>query len=601
MLSGHGDTVPRPFESTSALSKTDAGHVEAGIVLSVRAQELMHGRSENRNSARRFVGRRCLPPAFACAFLLLATAVQTPAQVATSAGSPETKPQVPVTADPLRRETPRRAVIGLLTYEARGDFVTAARYLEPVPGTDSDMVQMATELYALRPHFEGDIAAITDDPNGSVEAGFPPGEVRVGVVKVGSATADVLLVRVKHPQFGDIWLLSRETVDKIPQLYALVNSETPSVLDRIMPAALTTRSLLGLSLAQWLAWLLSIPLAMLLAWFVSFVVSAPRRIWRRLRRLPAKTIWQSPVGMPLRSVIAVVIHSVLVYWLRAPLLYRYYYFRLMAALLVGCVAWLVSRIIDRGYDTAVSHTRTQRAGGESILIVMQRLTRVGMLIVAVLAGMALFGINVKTTLAGLGIGGLALALAAQKTFENIFGGISLLMDKAVQVGDFCEIGGKYGTVEDIGLRSLKLRTLDQNLLVVPNGTLAQMQFQNLKARPKLLINESFLLRIETQIEQLKRVLDGIQGFLDEHPSIESGSSRIRVKTFANAAFELELWAYVKTGDWAQFTTIRQGIMLDIARIVENAGAHFAAPTRLTYLSTASEELQPKSKTATSSD
>ena len=536
---------------------------------------------------------------FLCAFLFVGTAVQMPSQVPTSVGSPETNVQVPVTTDPLRRETPRGAVIGLLTYEARGDYATAARYLES--STDSDMVQLAAEMHALRPYFEGDIAAITDNPDGAVEAGLPPGEVRVGVVKVGSETAEVILVRVKDLQFGEIWLVSRQSVQKIPQLYALLESETPPVLDRIMPAALTTHSLLGLSLAQWLGWLVSIPLSMLLAWCVSFLIAAPRRTWQRLRKLPVNTVWQSPLGTPLRCVIAVVIHSLLVYWLRPPLLYRYYYFRLMAALLVGCVAWLVSRIVDSGYNRAVTHTRTQRAGGESILIVMQRLTRIIMLSVAILAGLALFGINIKTTLAGLGIGGLALALAAQKTFENIFGGISLLMDKAVQVGDFCEIGGKCGTVEDIGLRSLKLRTLDQNLLFVPNGALAQMQFQNMKARPKLLINQTFLLRIETHIDQLKLVLDSVQKFLDEHPSIESGTSRIRVNTFANAAFELELWAYIKTGDWGQFTIIRQGVVLDIAQIVENTGARFAAPTRLFYLSTAVEEAQQKANTVTSSD
>ena len=181
---------------------------------------------------------------------------------------------------------------------------------------------------------------------------------------------------------------------------------------------------------------------------------------------------------------------------------------------------------------------------------MQRLTRIVMLIIAFVAALALFGINVKTTLAGLGIGGLAIALAAQKSLENLIGGVSLLMDKAVHVGDFCEIGGRLGTVEDIGLRSLRLRTLDQNLLVVPNGLLAQMQFENMKARPKLLIDQTFSLRIETQVEQLRFVLDRVQSMLDEHPSIESGTSRIRVNDFAGAAFELELFAYGKTGDWA---------------------------------------------------
>jgi MscS family membrane protein len=156
----------------------------------------------------------------------------------------------------------------------------------------------------------------------------------------------------------------------------------------------------------------------------------------------------------------------------------------------------------------------------------------------------------------------------------------------VHAGDFCEIGGKLGTVEDIGLRSLRLRTLDQNLLVVPNSMLAQMQFQNMKARPKLLISQNFSLLIETRAEQLRSVLDGVQRMLDEHPSIESGGSRIRVASFAGAAFEMELWAYVKTGDWAQFTVIRQDVILKIAEIVEAAGTQLAAPTRLTYVTEA---------------
>jgi MscS family membrane protein len=104
---------------------------------------------------------------------------------------------------------------------------------------------------------------------------------------------------------------------------------------------------------------------------------------------------------------------------------------------------------------------------------MQRLTHIVMLIIAAITALALFGFNVKTTLAGLGIGGLAIALAAQKTLENLIGGVSLLMDKAVSVGDYCQIGDQLGTVEDIGLRSLKLSTVDQNLSVVPNGSLAQ--------------------------------------------------------------------------------------------------------------------------------
>ncbi len=115
--------------------------------------------------------------------------------------------------------------------------------------------------------------------------------------------------------------------------------------------------------------------------------------------------------------------------------------------------------------------------------------------------------------------------------------------------------------------------------------LAQMQFENLKARPKLLIHQTFSLRIETQAEQLRFVLDDTQKMLNEHPRIEPGTSRLRVTDFGGAAFELELFAYGQTGDWAEFTAIRQDVILKIAGIVEAAGTRFAAPTQLTYLST----------------
>jgi MscS family membrane protein len=147
--------------------------------------------------------------------------------------------------------------------------------------------------------------------------------------------------------------------------------------------------------------------------------------------------------MPLKCILAILIHSIFVFLLEPPLLYRVYYFRFIAMLLMGYFLWLLSTITDRGFEHAVARTRTHRSGGESILIVMQRLTRIVLLIIASVAALSLFRINVKTTFAGLGIGGLAIALAAQKTLENLIGGVSLLMDKAICVGDFCQIGDHW--------------------------------------------------------------------------------------------------------------------------------------------------------------
>ncbi len=517
-------------------------------------------------------------------FLLVGESVQCPAQLSNSAAPLPSQAEPAAMVDPLGRQTPRGTVMGLLKYGDRQDFATAARYLQLTPDQDTDLVQRAKEFQALHTRLKSNVGLLSDDPNGTVEAGLPPGEVRGGVLEVGSTTADVILVRVDDPASGKIWLVSKETVANIPKLYAQMENEGPTAANRILPAALTGRRLLGMSLAQWLGWLVSAPISWFLAWLLVLLLSAPRRGWYKLRKLPFTTIWETPLGMPLRCIIAILMHSLFVYLLEPPLLYRFYYFRFTATLLIASLAWLVSRIIDRGFHHAVQRTRSHRKGGESILVLMQRITRIAIVIIAVVAASAVFGLDVKTALAGLGIGGLAIALAAQKSLENLIGGVSLLMDKAVQVGDFCRIGDRVGTVEDIGLRSLKMRTLDQNLLVVPNGALAQMQFENMRARTKLLINQNFSLRIETQVEQLRFVLDRVKSMLDEHPAIESGSSRVRVTGFAGSAFELELFAFGKTGDWTEFTAIRQDVILKLAEIVEAAGTRFAATTRLTYLS-----------------
>jgi MscS family membrane protein len=491
---------------------------------------------------------------------------------------PKTEPAAPL--DPLGRQTPRSSLLNLMKYTTDGDYATAAHFLQLPPG--ENLVELTKEFRTLNPDFQGSINLISDDPNGSVEAGLPPGQVRAGVVKVGDTTADMILVRVDDPVAGKIWLVSRASVASIPKLYALREREKPTETSRMRLALQSGPVIFGMPSTLWLCWLLSIPLAWLLAWLSTFVLSAPRRAWCKLRKIPFRTVWDTPLGMPLRCMIAILLHGFFVYLLQPPLLYRVYYVRLLAAFLVACFGWLASRLSDQGFERALNRTRAHLRGGESILILMQRLNHVGILIIALLVALAFLGLNVTTALAGLGIGGLAVALAAQKTLENLIGGISLLLDRAVQVGDFCKIGDRLGTVEDIGLRSLKLRTLDQNLLVVPNGALAQMQFENMKARPKLLISQSFSLRIETRLEQLRFVLESVQTMLNKEPAIEPRTSRVRVTGFSGAAFEMELFAYGKTSDWTELTAIRQDILLKIAGIVEAAGTRFAAPTRLTY-------------------
>lgn len=543
---------------------------------------IVHETFEGQHRRRLRHGIICGRVVVSAIFIFAASAACLFAQMPSAPSSTKAAPTTP--PDLLGRETPRGAIVGLLKFCEAENYQTAALYLQPSPRQNSNMAQLAKEFQALQGHFESNIGLLSDDPNGEVEPGLPPGQVRAGALVVGEAKVDVILVRVDDPTSGKIWLISKETVASIPNLYAQMERAAPTLADRIMPAMLTGRRVLGMSEAKWLGWLLSIPISWLLAYLLAFLFSVPARVTSKLRKLPFRSMWKTRVGLPLQCMVAILIHALFIYLLAPPLLYRLYYGRFLAALLVGCFLWFVSRVTDQGFERLVNRMRVQGKGGEAILILMQRLNRILLTIVGLLAALAIFGLNVKTTLAGLGIGGLAIALAAQKTLENLIGGISLLMDKAVRVGDFCQIGDQLGTVEDIGLRSLKLRTLDQNLSVVPNGSLAQMQFQNMARRGKLLINQTFLLRIETQVEQLRFVLDRVQGMLEQHPAIEHETCRVRIMSFAGAAYQLELFAYGKTGDWAQFTSIRQDVILKIAEIVEASGTRFAASTHLAYLS-----------------
>ena len=136
----------------------------------------------------------------------------------------------------------------------------------------------------------------------------------------------------------------------IPKLYAQLESRKADG-SRSNQACRSERSATaGDVLAQWLGWLLSIPLSWLLAWLLTFLLSAPRRVWYKLRKLPFRTVWDTPVGMPLRCMIAILLHGFFVYLLEPPLLYRVYYVRFLAALLAACFGWLVSRLSDQGFD-----------------------------------------------------------------------------------------------------------------------------------------------------------------------------------------------------------------------------------------------------------
>jgi len=278
-------------------------------------------------------------------------------------------------------------------------------------------------------------------------------------------------------------------------------------------------------------------------------------------------------------------HRAMAGYLGLPLLSRFYYYRTIGVLISIGFFWFLLRVtrhtMQRLRIRAIS---VGRIGTGTLMVLGERLLTALVVIVAVLATLGILGFNLTTVLAGLGIGGIAIAFAAQKTLENLFGGVSVLADEVIRVGDYCRFGDRTGAVEDISLRSTRIRTDARTQLSIPNGALATMNIENFTRRDKILFNPALGIRCETSADQLRYLLAEIRRMLYEHPKVESDSASIRFANFDSSALRLEIFSYILSRDATEFAAIREDLLLRIMDIVSKSGTGFASPSQTVYFS-----------------
>jgi MscS family membrane protein len=193
------------------------------------------------------------------------------------------------------------------------------------------------------------------------------------------------------------------------------------------------------------------------------------------------------------------------------------------------------------------------------------------------------GVDVSTALAGVGIGTLALGLGAQKTFENVFGGVSVLFDKVILVGDVCKVNNQTGVVEDIGLRSTRLRTGERTLLSIPNGIMASVTVENLRFRDKFLCQQTIRLRYDLAPDHVRNILEEIRRLLLDDPKVEDSSARVRLLRFGEYALEIELYCYILETDYVAYLASQEDLLLQVMAALEKSGAVVALPTQTTLV------------------
>ncbi|GGE80409.1 hypothetical protein GCM10007285_05120 [Stappia taiwanensis] len=199
-------------------------------------------------------------------------------------------------------------------------------------------------------------------------------------------------------------------------------------------------------------------------------------------------------------------------------------------------------------------------------------------------GATRIGIPIYGVIAGLGVGGLAVALAAQPTLENLIGGIILYADRMVRVGEYCEFEGMSGTVEAIGIRSTRIRALDRSLITVSNSDLAKFKIVNMSRRDRSLFMHTIGLRYETSPEALERIIEQIRAYMAEHPKVlDQVVLRVTFVAYGNYSLDVSIYTLIGTSDRNQFMEIQQELLFEVGRIVQANGSDFAFPSNVTYL------------------
>jgi MscS family membrane protein len=525
------------------------------------------------------VCKRIAPFALCLVLSLPAAAQQSLTQILSGNETPKAA-TAPV--DPLGRQSPYGTLFGFLQAVQSDKLDIAAQYLQlSASRRQTQGPEFATQLKVVLDRAFVGLKAVSTNPEGTAQVGFPPNKERIGTVSVGDTEADVILIRVEDPNgSGKIWLFSPETLAQVPDLYSELEAQQ---VETKLPSVLVKNQLLGMSAWQWLALLLGIPLSAGLGWILAEAIMLPAKLWRNHQKLPQLHGWLA-VSSPLWLLCAVGTHAFLTSALRLPLLHRHYYFRVSGVALIAALAWASLRCLSWGL--AIFRTRALArgmSGTGSLVILGERIVKALVVIAAGLAILGALGFNLTTALAGLGIGGLALGFGAQKTIENLFGGASVLADEVIRVGDSCNFNGRVGTVEDISFRSTRIRTTERTELSIPNGTLSTINIENLTRRDKILFNPTIGLRYETSADQLRYVLAECRKLLYEHPKVETASARIRFAGFLESSLSLEVFSYVLTKDFAEFTAIREDLLLRMMDIVKEAGTDFAFPSRIVYL------------------
>lgn len=500
--------------------------------------------------------------------------------------------------DPLDRRTPRGTVAGFIKAVADKDFLQAGEYLNmqqtTVNATPAEMAGIFEKILDR----DGKIlpyALISNENAGKTDDNLINAD-KVGSITVEGDDIELLVEQTTGPEGGPIWLFSGETIEKVNAYRNLQESRLS--VNRVLPPVLINNEWSGVPIGHWLVMLLLAVFSYILAWAtLKLLLFLIPTVWKKAGTEPTNGILKA-FALPIRLYAAVWFFVIFSQEIGISIIVRQRFSR--STVIIGLLAflillWRLSEYISR--FTKDRMLARGRLSGASVVLFLNRAAKIAIIIFGVIVVLGTFGVDVTTGLAALGLGGLALALGAQKTIENLVGSVTLITDQPIRVGDFCRVGETMGTVEKIGMRSTRIRTLDRTLVTIPNGEFSSSRIENFAFRDRFWFHPIFGLRYETTPEQIRYLLVELRALLYAHPMVTEDPARVRCVELGADSINLEVFTYILASNYDEFLEVKEDLLLRMMDVVNNSGTGFAFPSQTVYFGKDTGLSKEKSKEA----
>ncbi|MEN6670195.1 mechanosensitive ion channel family protein [Psychrobacter sp. B38] len=517
-------------------------------------------------------------------------------------GGGSEEPENTQAPDSFGRDTPRHTVQGFISALSENDYLLASNYLNLSKSDNpTTIVRQFKQALDAGGRFQTDLQ-INNTPEGNLADQLPPSQENVGVINVGDKSVALILERVTSNQGEQYWQFSSETLNSMPEV---IENTEPTLVSRYTLDSLEGKKLFGYQMADLVAALAMIVSSFVITYIMVWLLyHLLRIIYPRVRGVPLP--FPNKVVLPLTVVImALKLSDAMVYagvsvTLREPI----NRFTEIASWLA--LTWLLLRVIDAIFTRAVNlsykKNYTERV---SILGLLRKVVKALLLIFAVIVIFGNLGFDLTTGIAALGVGGIALALGAQKTIENLVGSVVVVADSPVRIGDYCKFGTYEGTVIDIGIRSSRVRTLSRTIVTVPNGDFSSMQIENFTSRDMFQFYHKLYLKRTADIEVVFKMVTDLNEFLSEHELTNQEWNQVHISELRQDCYVIQLQAYLNANNVIDFYDKQNVVFVDVLNQVARYKVEHALPMQQLILnqneSKSSEEEDAANTAEASSD